>query len=115
MLKVIKSVCTKYLIVNAYNYSNVNAKVRLDVKTKDNYLTIEIKDDGIGIPEESIPYLFERFYRIDSSRSRESGGSGIGLTIVKQFVEAHGGTIEVDSQIDVGTTFTIILPMAQSS
>ncbi len=103
------------LIVNAYNYSNVNAKVRLDVKTKDNYLTIEIKDDGIGIPEESIPYLFERFYRIDSSRSRESGGSGIGLTIVKQFVEAHGGTIEVDSQIDVGTTFTIILPMAQSS
>ena len=77
-------------------------------------LAIIIKDTGIGIPQESLQYLFERFYRVDSSRSRVSGGSGIGLTIVKQLVEAHGGSIEVESEINFGTTFTISLPLKRS-
>ncbi|MBS3992060.1 MAG: HAMP domain-containing histidine kinase [Erysipelothrix sp.] len=99
------------IIVNAYNYSEENSKLIISVDRIHNFLTIVIKDTGIGIPQESIPYLFERFYRVDSSRSRVSGGSGIGLTIVKQLIEAHGGTVEVDSEINLGTTFTIILPV----
>ncbi len=103
------------LILNAYNYSNENAKLKINVNKMDNNILIQISDTGIGIPEESLPYIFERFYRVDSSRTRESGGSGIGLTIVKQLVEAHKGTIKVESELNVGSTFTIILPIKQSS
>lgn len=103
------------LILNACLYSNTNSQIVINGEKKDHYITIEIKDNGIGIPEESLPYIFERFYRVDSSRNRDSGGSGIGLTIVKQFVEAHEGRVEVESEVNVGTTFTIILPIKQSS
>lgn len=103
------------LILNAYNYSNENAKIEIDLTQLDKNIMIQIKDTGIGIPQESLPYIFERFYRVDSSRTRESGGSGIGLTIVKQLIEAHKGTIKVESEINVGTTFTISLPIKQSS
>lgn len=103
------------LILNACLYSNQNSQVFITSEIKDHYITIEVKDNGIGIPEESLPYIFERFYRVDSSRNRDSGGSGIGLTIVKQFVEAHEGRVEVESQLNVGTTFTIILPIKKSS
>jgi len=98
------------LIVNAYKYSDEHSQLTINVQSNDAYITLIIMDTGIGIPEDSIPYLFERFYRVDSSRSRESGGSGIGLTIVKQFVEAHHGNIEVESEVGVGSTFTIVLP-----
>ncbi len=103
------------LILNAYNYSNENAKLKINVNQLDKNIVIQITDTGIGIPEESLPYIFERFYRVDSSRTRESGGSGIGLTIVKQLIEAHKGTIKVESELNVGSTFTIILPIKQSS
>lgn len=103
------------LILNAFNYSDTDATLTIEILNKGNESVILIKDTGIGIPEESIPFIFERFYRVDSSRSRESGGSGIGLTLVKHFIEAHNGSIEVDSQINVGTNFTIILPIKQSS
>ena len=103
------------LILNACLYSNQNSQVFITSEIKDHYITIEVKDNGIGIPEESLPYIFERFYRVDSSRNRDSGGSGIGLTIVKQFIEAHEGRVEVESQLNVGTTFTIILPIKKSS
>lgn len=103
------------LIVNSYNYSNPNSTLTIESIDKGKEVVIIIKDTGIGIPVESLPFIFERFYRVDSSRSRESGGSGIGLTLVKQFIEAHDGSIEVESQINVGTTFSIILPIKQSS
>lgn len=103
------------LILNAFNYSDTDATLTIEILNKGHDCVVLIKDTGIGIPEESIPFIFERFYRVDSSRSRESGGSGIGLTLVKHFVEAHKGSIEVDSQINVGTSFTIILPIKQSS
>jgi len=103
------------LILNAYNYSNNDSSLLIEIINKGKEVVIQIKDTGIGIPEESLPYIFERFYRVDSSRTRESGGNGIGLTIVKQFIEAHSGSIEVESELNKGTIFTIILPIKQSS
>ena len=70
----------------------------------------EVEDDGCGIPKESLPHLFERFYRVDKGRSREKGGTGLGLSIVKHIVELHGGSVSAQSEIDQGTTFSLRLP-----
>ena len=70
---------------------------------------VEVKDDGIGIAEENIPRVFERFFRVDKSRSREQGGTGLGLAIVKHIVEAHGERITVRSEPGVGSTFSFTL------
>jgi signal transduction histidine kinase len=69
-----------------------------------------IEDDGIGIPEESIPHIFEHFYKVDTSRTYSSKGSGLGLAICKQIIEAHNGTISVKSKLGEGTTFKIKIP-----
>jgi two-component system phosphate regulon sensor histidine kinase PhoR len=69
-----------------------------------------VEDTGIGIPEEHLPLIFNRFYRVDKSRSKEDGGSGLGLSICKHIVEAHKGKIEVESQVGVGTKFKIYFP-----
>lgn len=103
------------LILNAYVYSSQKSSLSIDMMKDSKNITIQLKDTGYGIPTESLPYIFERFYRVDSSRTRNSGGSGIGLTIVKRIVEAHKGEIHVESTIDLGTTFTLILPIQQSS
>lgn len=73
-------------------------------------LELVIKDEGIGIRQEEIPYIFDRYYRVDESRSRQTGGSGLGLAIVKAYVQVHKGQIDVSSELNVGTQFTIILP-----
>ena len=69
-----------------------------------------VEDDGEGIPEEPLPHLFERFYRVDKARDRERGGSGLGLAIVKAILEAHGGEVWVESQVGKGTAFSFSLP-----
>jgi two-component system phosphate regulon sensor histidine kinase PhoR len=69
-----------------------------------------VADTGIGIPPEDVPRVFERFYRVDKSRSREMGGTGLGLSIVKHVVQVHGGTVDVESTMGKGTTFRVRLP-----
>ena len=99
------------LLMNALQFTNPGDSVSLSAQQYRNELKIQVQDTGSGIAEEHLPHIFTRFYRVDKSRSRQSGGSGIGLTISKHLVEAHGGTITVNSAgIGSGTTFTISLP-----
>lgn len=79
---------------------------------KGSYLWLEVIDTGIGIPQEDLPHVFERFWRGDRSRSSYSGGSGIGLAISKKLVELQGGKIEVESQLNKGTVFRFSLPLS---
>lgn len=98
------------LLSNSYKYLKPNGKVNVVLKKEKSNIVIKVIDNGIGIPEKDIPYVFERFYRSDLSRNKNTGGSGIGLTITKAFVEAHGGKIYLESKINEGTTFTVDLP-----
>jgi len=100
------------LLTNALRHGGEDAKVQINLSEANNQVAIEVKDDGRGISETDLPHLFERFYRPDVSRSRASGGSGLGLSIVKSLVEAHGGTIDVTSSEGHGTSFTVVLPSA---
>lgn len=77
------------------------------------FIEITIEDTGIGIPKEHLSRIFERFYRVDKARSRELGGTGLGLSIVKHIIESYGGTVEVQSVLDQGSTFTLILPLSK--
>ena len=97
---------------NAIKYSHKNTKVILISKKTDHILAIDIKDEGIGIAEEDIPHLFERFYRVDKSRAKtDVGGFGLGLSIAKQIVNKHNGSISVVSNLGKGTTFSVKLPL----
>lgn len=97
------------LVDNARKYSEPNSKIQVEVRHFSGKVHIKVQDEGKGIPEEDLPRIFERFYRVDKSRTRALGGTGLGLAIVKQLVVAHGGTIEVTSSRNGGTTFEIIL------
>jgi two-component system, OmpR family, phosphate regulon sensor histidine kinase PhoR len=99
------------LLDNALKYTE-RGEVRVSCATEGaDQVRIEVSDTGIGIPEESLPRIFERFYVVDKSRSRKLGGTGLGLAIVKHIVQSHAGTIEVKSTLGVGTCFTIRLPV----
>lgn len=100
------------LVNNAINYGNKGGNVFVEYLTSGNNCTIKVKDDGIGIDEEHLPRLFERFYRVDKSRSKERGGTGLGLSIVKHIIEAHNRNIEVQSKVGEGTTFSFTLQKA---
>ena len=99
------------LITNAIIYNKPGGKVFITLKSHDDKAVLEIKDTGAGISEEHLPFIFERFYRVDKARSRLSGGSGLGLAICKGVIEKHNGTITVQSILGEGTTFQIQLPI----
>jgi signal transduction histidine kinase len=102
------------LVENAIRYNNSGGKVEVSARKKGDSLVIEVKDDGPGIPREEQGKIFDRFYRVDKSRSRKQGGSGLGLAIVKEIVSGHGGSIAVSGDTGQGSTFTISLPLASS-
>jgi two-component system sensor histidine kinase SenX3 len=103
------------LIENAVNYSPEDTKVSVITKRKGELIEIAVTDQGIGIAEEDLGRIFERFYRVDPARSRETGGTGLGLSIVKHVALNHGGDVQVWSKVGVGSTFTLILPIAHDS
>lgn len=100
------------LVDNAAKYTPVGGQVSVATRRRREQAVIEVSDTGPGISEEDLPHIFDRFYRSDASRSQETGGFGLGLAIAKRIVEAAGGTIEVHSVLDVGTTFIVRLPRA---
>ncbi|PSB12704.1 two-component sensor histidine kinase [Pleurocapsa sp. CCALA 161] len=101
----------KNLINNAYKYTPAGGKVGLTLAIKSRQGIISIEDNGIGIPPDDLPRIFDRFYRVDIARSRETGGFGLGLAIAKQIIQAHNGQITVESSLDKGTKFQIFLPI----
>ncbi|OGL40034.1 MAG: hypothetical protein A3C43_08245 [Candidatus Schekmanbacteria bacterium RIFCSPHIGHO2_02_FULL_38_11] len=98
------------LLDNSLKYTNSNGKIKISVTEKDSFINVSIEDNGKGIPQEELPFIFERFYRIDKSRARETGGTGLGLAIAKQIVKAHGGEIFAQSKAGEGTIMTFSLP-----
>jgi signal transduction histidine kinase len=98
------------LLSNAIKYSGEGCSITFRLFNHKDGAGFLINDNGIGIPKEELPYIFERFYRADKSRNRMTGGTGIGLTIVKSIVQAHGGRVTVDSEQGKGSTFTVYLP-----
>ena len=99
------------ILANAYQYSELDSIVQITCLEKNGYYEISIIDDGKGISSEDLPHIFTRFFRVDKSRSRKSGGTGIGLTVAKQLVEAHGGKIWAESKGEQkGTTIKFTLP-----
>ena len=101
------------LVDNAIKYSDAGRTVWMEAEAAAGELVVRIRDEGCGIAAEHLPRLFERFYRVDRARSRKLGGTGLGLSIVKHIVQAHRGTIGVESEPGVGSTFTIRLPLAR--
>lgn len=99
------------LVDNALIYTNAGGSVTLGVEARGAMARLTIRDTGIGIAEEDLPHIFERFYRADPARSRVASGSGLGLSIAEWVVLAHGGSIDVKSQVEQGSTFTILLPL----
>ena len=102
------------ILENSVKYNKKNGSVRVTVDADWNNCTITIRDTGIGIPEEAIPHLFEKFYRVDKARSRQTGGSGLGLSIAYEIIKAHDGDIKVTSKLDKGSKFVITLPVIAS-
>lgn len=98
------------LLSNSLKYSKTSGKVFLTLKSENDNIIIEVNDNGIGISEKDLPFIFERFYRSDESRDKNTGGAGIGLTIVKTIVEAHKGIIKATSTLGEGSTFTLTFP-----
>lgn len=104
------------LLTNALRHTPVSGAIKILTSTdrfhNKQMVKIEVRDSGIGISSEDLPHIFSHFYRADQSRNRKSGGSGIGLSIVKQLVEIHGGTVDVESRPDAGSRFYVYLPLA---
>jgi two-component system sensor histidine kinase ResE len=100
------------LVDNAAKHSPAGGVVAVSARERNGELTIEVADQGTGIPPDELPLIFDRFYQVGQRRARKKGGSGLGLAIVRAIVETHGGTIEVDSRLGRGTRMVIRLPLA---
>ena len=100
------------LVNNSIKYGKPGGVTKIGFYDMDNYILVEVADNGIGIPQEHINHVFDRFYRVDKSRSRQQGGSGLGLSIVKHIIEAHQQTINVRSRENLGSTFGFTLEKA---
>jgi signal transduction histidine kinase len=100
------------LLSNALAYTPAGGNVTVVAAAEAGRLAVQVRDTGVGIPPEHVGNIFERFYRVDGSRARTTGGAGIGLAVVKQLVDAHGGAVSVESVVGQGTTFSFTLPLA---
>ena len=98
------------ILNNAIKYSPDGGKITVNMKTTDDQMILSISDQGLGIPKEDLPKIFDRFYRVDKARSRAQGGTGLGLAIAKEIVKQHNGFIWAKSEYGKGSTFTIVLP-----
>lgn len=98
------------LVDNGIKYSDPNGKIDVHVDESDDQIAITVSDQGLGIPKKDIDRIFERFYRVDKSRSKEKGGTGLGLAIVKHIIINNNGTISVESRVGTGTTFYLSFP-----
>lgn len=98
------------ILNNAIKYSPDGGKITVNMKTTDDQMILSISDQGLGIPKEDLPKIFDRFYRVDKARSRAQGGTGLGLSIAKEIIKQHNGFIWAKSEYGKGSTFTIVLP-----
>jgi signal transduction histidine kinase len=103
------------LLDNALTHTPPGGEIAVAAHTEGQWVEVSVRDTGSGIAAEDLPYVFERFYRADKSRSRATGGAGLGLAIARQLVEAHGGCIWVESTEREGSTFTFALPTSINS
>jgi signal transduction histidine kinase len=98
------------LLDNAVRYTPEGGTVKVSCTAQNNQILITVVDSGVGIPPESVGHVFDRFYRVEVARTREQGGTGLGLSIVKTIVEAHSGSIRLESVLAEGSKFTVVLP-----
>ena len=101
------------LLKNAIDYNNPNGKVNVFINKNKQFIEFKIADTGIGIAQKDLPNIFDRFYKVDQARTRQSGGAGLGLSIVKEIVEIHAAQISIESKLNKGTTVTILFPLSQ--
>ena len=99
------------LLDNAVRHTPTGGTVTVSATVRQSMASVTVADTGEGIPDDVLPFVFDRFYRVDSSRSRATGGAGLGLTIARKLVDAHGGSIRVESEAGRGASFTFDLPL----
>jgi signal transduction histidine kinase len=102
------------LINNAIQYTPAGGIVLIRLTAVDRQAIVSVRDNGVGIAAEDLPHIFDRFYRVQADRARSTGGTGLGLAIVRAIVTAHHGDLKVESQLSVGSTFTVILPKLEN-
>ena len=103
------------ILSNAVKYTPAGGTIRVEARAENGTVITRVTDNGIGIPAEDLPHIFERFYRVDKARSRASGGTGLGLSIASEIIHLHGGSIEAASEVGKGTVFTVTLPALEET
>jgi two-component system sensor histidine kinase ResE len=103
---------TGNLLSNAFKFTPVGGTVELTAAPSDGSVRIRVRDTGAGIPEDQLPHVFEKFYQADNQRAASAKGTGLGLAIAKEIVEAHKGTITIESDVGTGTVFSLTLPVS---
>jgi two-component system sensor histidine kinase SenX3 len=107
------AIAVRNLLENAVRYTPPGGSIDVELTPVEREVVLRVVDSGEGIPTRDLERVFERFYRVDSARARSTGGTGLGLSIVKHVVESHGGSVEVASELGLGSTFTVRLPLLE--